>query len=149
MAADASAAALMPRTIAEKEREENMLFVQLEALAKDRRDHLSTRDFKERRAEFVPSRNIVRRVDQAGTDENRSIQGEARKHLTAWNSVYKDLQDDGTADLDLGDVNEGELTILHQPPQFCPTSIFCATQHPKCHRFLHCFVVSGYGADKI
>ncbi len=118
MVAMVDSAATAPQTVSEQERNDNMILMQLEALRQGRRDHISTRDFKERKAEYVPLRCITRRVDQAGTEENLAAQGKARKQLTAWNTAYLDLQDDGTAEQALKDVNEGKSIILSPLSKF-------------------------------
>ncbi|KAL6714923.1 hypothetical protein ACLMJK_007183 [Lecanora helva] len=90
------------------ELEANAQQAQLEALGLNRRNVLSTREFKEKRAEFVPLGGIQRRVDEAGTEENRlAAQSGVRQQLTAWSAAWQDLKDDGTNDEGLQDVNEG------------------------------------------
>ena len=65
--------------------------------------YITLRSFPEEKREYVPSTSIRRRVDVAGTKENRAIQGDVKSKLAAWGTAWTSLQDDGTADEDLGD----------------------------------------------
>ena len=106
--ANAKTMALQP--ISDEELAENARMMQMEALGFSRREKISTREFKEKRLEFVPLAHIQRRVDEAGTEENRAASG-VRSNLTAWSTAHRTLRGDGTADEDLRDVNEGESIV--------------------------------------
>ena len=95
-------------------------------LGTGRRERISTADFKENIRAFVPAAEIEdsRKANVAGTEENR-IARKAAPQLQAWNSectlthflksaidssflaAYKSLKDDGTAEENLREVNEG------------------------------------------
>ena len=101
------------RPISAEEAEKNAIMMQMEALGLERRDQISTKDFKEKRLEFVPLSHIQRRVDEAGTEENRLAAGSAaRTHLAAWNTVHQSLREDGAVDQNLRDVNEGKSILV-------------------------------------
>ena len=106
MAAAVAATMIVPHTSSQQELLDNALFMQREAIATNRKNRFLTTDYKENKF-FKPVHQISRRVDQAGTEENLAARGGAMKALTAWNAAYKDLEDDGTAEPDLGKVNEG------------------------------------------
>lgn len=97
--------------IDEEERPSILELMQLEALVGGRIQTMRTADYKENKRAFVPSAFITRRVDDVGTEENRAAQGEGGRNLTAWNTAWTALQDDGTAAEDLGAVNEGNSLI--------------------------------------
>lgn len=112
--------------VSEQERERKLLYMQQEALGLNRRDHLSIKDFRERKAQFVPLAQITRRVDEAGSEENRlAAQPEVRRQLTAWATAYEGLEDDGTADQDLRDVNEGKP--MDMSGVYLPLKVLCYT----------------------
>lgn len=89
--------------------ERSLGFDQIEALGLVRISKLKSTEFKEHKRDYIPTAYLSRRVDEAGTEENRLAQGDARDKLTAWSTAYADLQDDGTADDVLLDINEGKL----------------------------------------
>ena len=64
----------------------NKLPHQQEALNRDRRDHLTTTEFKEKKQGHVPVRYLEadRLVNRTGTKESQISLGEKKK-LTAWN----------------------------------------------------------------
>ena len=74
--------ALPPPSVVDQARQNKLIDMQMEALGLSRRDYLSTRDFKENRATFVPvadleSRRLV----------NTAVIGSAQKEkLDGWNS---------------------------------------------------------------
>ena len=95
-------------------------------LGSGRRERITTTDFKENIRAFVPTAEIqpTRLVNISGTEENR-IARSAASQLNRWNSkwtltlcfptyidssllaAYRSLKDDGTAEEDLREVNEG------------------------------------------
>lgn len=95
------------QTLPPQQLDANARYMQREALKLERREHITTKESKERRADYVPLDSIKRRVDQAGTEENLAARGENRVKLKGWTTAWKDLEDDGTADQSLNTVNEG------------------------------------------
>jgi len=92
-----------------EERQRTSELMQFEALGMIRIEKFKTSDFKENKMAYVPSAHISRRVDEAGTEENRAAQGQGRQRMNAWNTAWTALQDDGTVTEDSRNVNEGML----------------------------------------
>ena len=99
----------LSQTLSPEELNANAVRMQREALRLERRENITTKEAKDRRADYVPLDLINRRVDQAGTEENLAARGSNRGKLIGWTTVFEDLQDDGTADPSFTVVNEGKL----------------------------------------
>ncbi|KAL8930265.1 MAG: hypothetical protein Q9208_000882 [Pyrenodesmia sp. 3 TL-2023] len=83
--------------------------IQLEALGTQRRDQISTDDFKDRNRDQLSLRDMERRrrVNQYGTTESAVATGE-KDRLKGWNTAWNTLKDDGILEKGLEDINAGQ-----------------------------------------
>ena len=110
-----------PLSVEDQAKEDTLKAMQMEALGLQRRDHLSTTDFKENKASYIPTKQLE---SQRIVNKSRIGKGEKSK-LDGWNSktikyatlpirmltmsqdAWTGLQDDGTDAQNLQAVNEG------------------------------------------
>ncbi|KAL8763784.1 MAG: hypothetical protein Q9184_000486 [Pyrenodesmia sp. 2 TL-2023] len=83
--------------------------IQLEALGTQRRDQISTDDFKDRNRDQLSLRDMERRrrVNQHGTTES-AVATVEKDRLKGWNTAWNTLKDDGILEKGLEDINAGQ-----------------------------------------
>ncbi|KAL8907894.1 MAG: hypothetical protein Q9207_001131 [Kuettlingeria erythrocarpa] len=93
----------------DEQRETRLQQIQLEALGTQRRDQISTDDFKDRNRDQLSLRDMERRrrANLHGTAES-AVAAVEKDRLRGWNTAWNTLKDDGILEKGLEDINAGQ-----------------------------------------